>query len=615
MATPGLNFPQLSAGQADKTTTVNDALLAIEEHLVDVLLKDVSAGGAIALTDDEATRHKLMNFTGAPGGEVTVEIPAGRETLVFARDSTIGGNQINLGVAGGASVGLTAGEWTIVHSDGVNAILISVGGAGSGGGAAAPSAERIELSLSADQVDPVAPTLVAFDQAAEADGLSLAANKVALKAGKTYLLMAHVRISENSGAATADFVWRDDTAGADIGETVQIKTTNDAGNTSSGAAVLALFTPASDSDVGLRIAATSAGTVDVLSAGTVATVVQVGQVGGGGFVLRQQLGAPAASMSVSGVPGDADVLRIQIRARTDAVSDVSDLGVRFNGDASASYSAIRVIINGSGAVSAAGSGSGQNQLEAGPVSAANAPAQAFGVVEGAVPRYDASGDSIHKAANFNGHLQGTSSQAGTRVTLGGGRWENDAAITSIEVLPLDGSNFVAGSEIIVYGLRLGEVASGEGAFESALLHVVDEKAAGTAGGGSSTGVNTRDLNAVLTNEIAGASLGANQINLPAGTYWAEFSAPAHRSDAHQARLRDVTNLSTLAVGSSEFSSNAAGQNDQTRSGGAGRFVLAGAADVELQHDVQMAQATDGLGVARNGAEAERYAEVRIWKVA
>ena len=55
---------------------------------------------------------------------------------------------------------------------------------------------------------------------------------------------------------------------------------------------------------------------------------------------------------------------------------------------------------------------------------------------------------------------------------------------------------------------------GQGAYETALLHVRDEKATNTGAGASSAGTtHTRDLNTVVTNEISGASLGSNQITL------------------------------------------------------------------------------------------------------
>ena len=58
-------------------------------------------------------------------------------------------------------------------------------------------------------------------------------------------------------------------------------------------------------------------------------------------------------------------------------------------------------------------------------------------------------------------------------------------------------------------------AGASGAFESALIHIQDQKTAGTNGGSAGDNATvTRDLNTVLTNEVTGASLSSNQVTLP-----------------------------------------------------------------------------------------------------
>ena len=168
-----------------------------------------------------------------------------------------------------------------------------------------------------------------------------------------------------------------------------------------------------------------------------------------------------------------------------------------------------------------------------------------------------------------------------------------------------------------YNTTLSKLESWDGSawqIEPLLLHVRDEKASGTAGGVFTSGARrTRVLNVVKTNEISGASLGSNQITLPAGTYWIEARAPAHAVDRHKLTLRDTTNSVDLVTGSNLFSSNASGgDNVQFLSG---RFTLSGAAALELQHECQTTKSGDGLGVAANFGEVEVYAEAMIWKVA
>ncbi|KKL89625.1 hypothetical protein LCGC14_1912820 [marine sediment metagenome] len=115
-----------------------------------------------------------------------------------------------------------------------------------------------------------------------------------------------------------------------------------------------------------------------------------------------------------------------------------------------------------------------------------------------------------------------------------------------------------------------------------LLHVRDEKADNTDGGTFTTGAwQTRDLNTVKTNEIAGASLASDQITLPAGTYFIRARAPAFIVGSNVIKLRDITGATDLIIGS------------VARSGGSGdsapdsviwgRFTLSVQSDLEIQH--------------------------------
>ena len=90
-------------------------------------------------------------------------------------------------------------------------------------------------------------------------------------------------------------------------------------------------------------------------------------------------------------------------------------------------------------------------------------------------------------------------------------------------------------------------------FGAQLLHVRDEKTAGSDGGTLSSGSwQTRTLNTSVTNEIASASLASNQISLPAGTYYIEASAPSLGVDGHKVKLRNVTDSLDIIIGSTAF---------------------------------------------------------------
>ena len=126
-----------------------------------------------------------------------------------------------------------------------------------------------------------------------------------------------------------------------------------------------------------------------------------------------------------------------------------------------------------------------------------------------------------------------------------------------------------------------------------LLIVQEQQAAGTHGGTSVAGTQTRTLNTVLVNTIAGASLSANQVSLPSGTYVASFSCPAYSVDRHQVWLHDIT-ASANYYGAN--SSSTYGGGSLSESAGNAVFTLAGADVLELVHYTQRAYPTAGLGL-------------------
>jgi hypothetical protein len=152
-------------------------------------------------------------------------------------------------------------------------------------------------------------------------------------------------------------------------------------------------------------------------------------------------------------------------------------------------------------------------------------------------------------------------------------------------------------------------------FGTALLHVRDEKASGTAGGTFTSGsFQTRTLNTELTNEISGASLSSNQITLPSGTYFIIASAPAQVVGGHKLKLRNTTDSSDTLIGTSENTTT----GDYAIVGRAyviGRFTISAQKTFEIQHRGTTTQTTNGFGAINSFSVVEVYADVQIWKVA
>ena len=149
------------------------------------------------------------------------------------------------------------------------------------------------------------------------------------------------------------------------------------------------------------------------------------------------------------------------------------------------------------------------------------------------------------------------------------------------------------------------------------LYVRDEKADGTAGGNAVSGSwTTRVLNTVVANTIAGASVdtGTYIITLPPGNYRAFCRAPARALNDHKARLYDVTNSTTLLLGSNAFSASTATTYATVESFIIGPFTLEEETEIRLEHRFTTTRNGDGLGRACSFGVVEVYSELVIVKI-
>lgn len=121
---------------------------------------------------------------------------------------------------------------------------------------------------------------------------------------------------------------------------------------------------------------------------------------------------------------------------------------------------------------------------------------------------------------------------------------------------------------------------------------------------------TRDLNTVVHNSIAGSSLSANQITLPAGRYVVEARAPGTQV-GHRARLYNVTGASVLLSGSN--GSESPNPSSQTLSHISGHIYLAAQSVVRLEHwGASSVAAGKELGIT---GTPEVYSEITIRRIA
>jgi len=152
-----------------------------------------------------------------------------------------------------------------------------------------------------------------------------------------------------------------------------------------------------------------------------------------------------------------------------------------------------------------------------------------------------------------------------------------------------------------------------------LLHVQDQKSSGTFGQGLASATwNQRDVNTVLTNEISGASIGSNQITLPAGTYDIECWVTIFIVNSASLRLRDTTagsNLPPRGLTGSDTEDPDPGAEEQGYCSMTGRFTLTQESVLEIQNHVEITNNTNGGGSPAGITDWEEvYLDARIWKL-
>lgn len=162
--------------------------------------------------------------------------------------------------------------------------------------------------------------------------------------------------------------------------------------------------------------------------------------------------------------------------------------------------------------------------------------------------------------------------------------------------------------------RIGS-GSGGGLFNAYAL-LQDQKAAGTDGGTFTAGAwQTRTLNTEVFDPSGIVSIAANQFTLQAGTYFVRARAPGDYCGLHKTRIRNVTDGATLIVGGNAQTAGTITDEVTTSSFAIGRFTLAAAKALELQHQCAVTRLNDGFGSQCNFGEIEVYAEVEIWREA
>lgn len=148
--------------------------------------------------------------------------------------------------------------------------------------------------------------------------------------------------------------------------------------------------------------------------------------------------------------------------------------------------------------------------------------------------------------------------------------------------------------------------------EGQYICIRDEKASGTNGGTFTSGAwQTRDLNTEVSDVGGYASVASNQITLGAGTYLANIRCPAYQVSRHKARLQNITDGTTVLLGTSEVT---AAVSVTTESKVCGIFTLAASKVLEVQHYCSGTLASTGFGLPASFGVNEVYTTVELIRI-
>ena len=162
--------------------------------------------------------------------------------------------------------------------------------------------------------------------------------------------------------------------------------------------------------------------------------------------------ATSVTFDISSSPGNTyEHLQLRIHAKSDRTGATNDdVALNFNGDTNSNYSHYRMMGSDSAETVTASTGVAYIKVSSIQAVANLSGAANYGGV--IVDILDYRNGSKNTTVSGMGSL--TVAPIGSnRATLFSGLWDDVAAVTSIVLAPLSGTNFIRGSEFTLYGLN------------------------------------------------------------------------------------------------------------------------------------------------------------------
>lgn len=156
--------------------------------------------------------------------------------------------------------------------------------------------------------------------------------------------------------------------------------------------------------------------------------------------------------------------------------------------------------------------------------------------------------------------------------------------------------------------------AGSGGLFASYAILAEEYSAGTAGGSTSAGTwNARTINTEVYDGDSIVTLSSGKFTPTSGDYRITVFATHHDTNHSMPRLYNVTGTSTVETGSSHRISTA--DNTPVEMSLVGRFTANGTDEYRIDTYSGATNGTDGLGIAVNASNPERYVTVILEKEA
>jgi hypothetical protein len=159
------------------------------------------------------------------------------------------------------------------------------------------------------------------------------------------------------------------------------------------------------------------------------------------LISKNVLSSNSTSISFTSIPNTYTDLLVKVSARSDISEIYGNALLRFNGSSS-NYSIKALQGSGSGASSYS-----TTQIEFMQVGN-SATSNTFGSAEIYIPNY---AGSNYKSVSLDSVGENNATTAYARLTAG--LWSDTSAITSINITPLDTTNWLSGSSFYLYGIK------------------------------------------------------------------------------------------------------------------------------------------------------------------